>query len=247
VATVLERSDSAFDPATTMHLRASMLETYFRLRIGMSAAAFVFPVIFYVYWLRVGPGPEHLNLDSISAFYGTGGLARDLFVAILWVIASFLIGYKGLTVVEDWLLNSAGLCAAMIAVIPCTCWHDGDTQNVWHTRFAVSFFVLMSLVVFFFGHKTLNLLSKPWKAFFSWAYYVNSASLVGSVGLVIVLKEWLPDYTGYVFRAEWLGIWSFGAYWALKTWEYSKTDFEGRVARGEVQYHRKAGFVPTAP
>ena len=244
--TIAERPDSPLDPATTGRLRASMLETYFRLRIGMSVLAFVFPLIFYGYWLEIGPGPEHLDLDSISAFYGMGGLARDLFVAILWVIASFLVGYKGLTRLEDWLLNAAGVCAALIAVVPCTCWHgNAEPHNIWHARAAVSFFVLMSVVVLFYGQKTVNLLPGRWKNFFSWAYYVNSAALLGSIGLVVALNEWLPHYTAYAFRVEWLGIWSFGAYWALKTWEFSKTDFEKRVARGDVQYHRKQGFVPT--
>lgn len=245
MAMVLQGSGAAFDPATTDRLRASMLDTYFRLRIAMSVLAFVFPLVFYVYWLTVGPGPKHLNLDSISAFYGTDGLARDLFVAMLWAIGSFLVGYKGLTVVEDWLLNMAGVCAALIAVIPCTCW-DGAAlpHNPWHTTAAVSFFVLMSLVVFFFGQKTVNLLPERWRGLFRWAYYVNSAALVGSVGVVIVLNELLPNYTAYIFRVEWLGIWSFGAYWALKTVEYFKTDFEKKVARGQVKYHRQHGFVP---
>jgi len=244
----VERSDSAIDPATTARLRKSMLETYFRLRIGMSVLAFVFPLIFYVYWLEFGRGPKHLTLDSISAFYGLDGLARDLFVAILCVIASFLVGYKGLTRLEDWLLNSAGVCAAGIAIIPCTCWCGDDMpHSAWHIGVALSFFILMSIVVLVFGQKTVNLLPPRWKTFFSFAYYANAAALVGSIVLVVALNEWLPNYTAYAFRVEWLGIWSFGAYWALKTWEFSMTDFEKKVATGEVQYHRKAGFVRTAP
>ena len=30
-------------------------------------------------------------------------------------------------------------------------------------------------------------------------------------------------------------------------WEFSNTDFEKKVARGEVQYHRKRGFVAAPP
>ena len=68
MATAREGGGSVLDPATTEHLRGSMRATYFRLRLGMVVLSFVFQLIFYVYWITVGAGPRHLQLESISAF-----------------------------------------------------------------------------------------------------------------------------------------------------------------------------------
>jgi hypothetical protein len=240
VATVLPETHGGSGDAPD-HLRRSMLRTYFNLRIAMSVLAFTFPVIFYVYWRRVGPGPLHL--DSISAFYGTNGIARDLFVAILCAIGSFLIAYRSLTIAEGWLLNLAGCCAALVATVPCTCWGDGPHSKS-HITFAVSFFALMAGVMLGFARKTIKLLPERWRGVFSWAYLVNGVSFLASISAVIILNLFLPHYTKYVFRIEWLGVWSFGAYWGLKTWEYWISDFEKKAATGQVKYHAKNGFVP---
>lgn len=245
---MIRAQDGDVDQATTDRLGRSMIDTYFHQRIAMSVLAFVFPLIFYTYWLRVGPGapgPNQLHLDSISAFYGTNGIARDLFVGILWAIASFLVAYRGLTIVEDWILNLAGVCAAFIAIIPCDCWHGPTVpSNRWHVTFAISFFVLMAIVILWFARKTINLLPERSRPMFKWAYLANGIAFVGSIATVVALNELLPHYARFVFRIEWLGVWSFSAFWALKTWEYWITDFERKAAAGHVQYHRKRGYVP---
>ena len=202
-----------FDQATADRLRRTMVDTYFHQRIAMSVLAFAFPLVCEAYWLEVGP--HQLYLDSISAFYGTNGLARDRFVGILWAIASFLVAYRGLTIVEDWILSAAGLCLALVAIIPCACWYGPSVpENTWHMTCAISFFVLMGIVILWFGNKTINLLPDRWRPVFRWAYFVNGLAFIGSIATVLVLYKILPRYTRFVFRLEWLGIWSFSAFWA---------------------------------
>ena len=224
-------------------IRDNIIGTYFNLRVAMAALSFLFPIVFYLYTLKRFGGLEQ---DSMSAFYGAyGGIIRDWFVGVLWAVGFFLISYKGLSTLENWLLNGAGISAVGIAMFPCNCWthHIGDTSKV-HGSFAFAFFGCMSIVVLWFSRKTLCLVSnRQWRNLFHAAYTAIGFFLIGSITTVFTLRT-LPSYKAAAFRIEWLGIWAFAAYWATKTIEYKMTSAEKMAARGELSYDRKQRLVP---
>jgi hypothetical protein len=165
---------------------------------------------------------------------------------VLWAVGSFLVSYKGLSRWEDWLLNGAGASAIGIAMVPCNCWsgHTGDTSTI-HGASAFAFFACMSIIVLWFSRKSLSLVTDArLNTFFHFAYTAIGFFLIASITTVFVLRRTVPDYKASIFRIEWLGIWSFAAYWALKTFEYWKTAAEKRAARGELAFDHKQRLVP---
>ena len=110
-------------------------------------------------------GPDWEIPTSISHTYHTG--ARDYFVAQLFVVAAFLISYRGHTCREWWAAKAAGGAAMLIAWFPTSCKNvckknsesatfllestDGcDLSNLMHQIAAVSFFVLLAYFCFRF-------------------------------------------------------------------------------------------------
>ena len=89
-----------------------IMETYFFLRLGMALLAFAFPLVLWLggSWMGI-----HIR-ESLSAYYHTE--MRDAFVGILFAIGLCLLLYKGFSRREDWLLNTAGVLAMAIALIP---------------------------------------------------------------------------------------------------------------------------------
>lgn len=71
--------------------------------------------IVLLFLLMVGTASQSLP-GSISAYHG--GQYRDVFVAALVGTAIALLGYTGVTPLEDYVLNVAGFYAVMVALVP---------------------------------------------------------------------------------------------------------------------------------
>jgi len=61
------------------------------------------------------------SIDSISAAYFEGGLARDIFVGSLFAVSAFLVAYNGAGIWELCLSKIGAFAAAGVALFPCHC------------------------------------------------------------------------------------------------------------------------------
>src|ERR1043166_5802622 len=100
----------------TKDLGQYITKTYFALRAGLAVIAFAFPVVL---WLG---GHFFAGIDlqkSMSDYYHANhGALRDLFVGTLSGTGVILFLYQGVTRLEDYALNLAGLFALGIAMFP---------------------------------------------------------------------------------------------------------------------------------
>jgi hypothetical protein len=188
---------------------AQAVRSYLYLSLGIGVFAVLFPVLL----VAVGGYQAH---DSISSFYhDTTGPTRDLFVGLLCAVGVFLFLFHGLSNVENWLLNLAGVAIIAVALIP----SPGDTgygSALIHRGAAIVFFVLIGIVAIFLSKKRIgDIKSEAKKRWFKAAY-----TIVGIVMVALPVVVALLQGSHWVLLTEWAGIWSFSAYWFLKTFEY---------------------------
>ena len=206
----------AQDPSRTSHLERSFIVQ----RTGMALLAAAIPIVFLVSSLIF----NHTDFQtSISKYYWTKDLERNFFVGALCAIGVFLLLYKGYNSLEDRVLDLAGLAAVGIAFFPTI--KDGQGSS-WHYVFAVTFFACIFFICIATSHKSLkeidNLKRREW---FGRAYWICSGIMIGSIFLAILTRVFPKDYTRMlydnhaIFWFEAVGIWSFSAYWYIKTRE----------------------------
>ena len=224
-------------------LYESIAKSYFTLRIGLAALAFLFPIALWLW-----AGPEHLQ-SSISAYYHFrhvaggesaygAGAARDLFVGVLWAIGAFLFFYKGYSSKENIALNVAGVAAVFISLFP-KAWPDEATTftNTVHFTSAVTFFLAIAYVCLFRPGDTLPLLrDEAQQRRFKRLYALLCALMVG-VPLGLFALHLLADSFGVlgdradesrvVLWVEIAGIWVFSAFWLAKSREIAQIERQG--------------------
>lgn len=219
---------------STEELRDHVTATYFTLRTGIAIIAAFLPLVL---WLG-GLVRFRLGLQtSMSAYYNTG--MRDVFVGVLCATGAFLYLYKGFGDRENFALNAGGVFAVLTALIPPGGTKLGALGLTPHGLAGVLFFVAIAYVCIFRASDTLTLMkdrkaadmySRAYKIF-GWAMI---ASPVGAWVLNMVLRG--GGQTGaYIFYIEVLGVWTFAAYWILKSRELAQTDAERLVAAGAVR------------
>jgi hypothetical protein len=230
---------------TADQLRKNIFSTYFTLRLGIVVLASVLPVILGVGGKLWG-GVETLGA-SMSAYYGEhGGTMRNWLLGILWTIGAFLYLYKGFSTRENILLNIAGGCAVVLAMVPCDCWSDfKGTSNRVHNIAAAAFFVSMAAVCFFCATDTINLIKdvKRRNRFKKQYRAIGVVLLVVPVAAAIVSSR---DLKTYVFFFEAFGVWTFGYYWLTKSREFRFTAAELSAVHGQLENVPGRGVVPAA-
>lgn len=229
---------------TSDKLQQNILSTYFSLRMGMVVLSAALPIV-----LSVGGKLGGLDLlTSMSAYYGAqDGLMRNWLVGILWAVGAFLYLYKGFSTLENVLLNLAGLFAVAIAMIPCHCWEGalGDSSTR-HAIAAISFFVSMAGVCLFCAGDTIGLLpDQKTKDAFHRRYRLIGTLLVLSPLAAVAISYVFRQFENYKFFVEAFGVWTFAAYWLVKSRELSITSAEKRALRGQLENRRGRGVVPT--
>lgn len=231
----------------TMPLNNHIAATYKALRIGAAVIALAFPLILW--------GGGHLRAQlplqgSMSAYYhasdalhsGQGipgqGAMRDEFVGILFAVGVILFLYRGISTLENQVLNLAGILAVGIAIFPMT-WPVGSAHKekffFLHGACAVSFFVCIAVVCIFCASDTLNPIKDEAKR----KRYRRSYLTFGVLMVVLplsaaCLKFFAPLREWTVFFVEVAGIYVFALYWLLKSYEISQTDLDRNVALGNV-------------
>lgn len=239
-------------PHDSRELSRHFSDTYFSLRFGLAALAFAMPVVMYAY----GKFRHGLDLQpSLSAYFWAAAgdqcatfPMRTLFVGFLFAIGISLYVYKGLTTLENWLLNAAAVCAAVVAIFPerlsltdaprderlTQLFAACPAVKAWamepsvplHYVAAVTLFVLLAIIAWFCANKSLDYLPPGNDAKkFKRTYRILAIAMILfpvaglAVGLVLGM--------GYsVFFIEALGIWTFGTYWLVKSRELALSRLE---------------------
>jgi hypothetical protein len=195
---------------------AQAARSYLVLSAGMGLIAALLPIVLVI----AGGYQTH---DSMSSFYHDKvGPTRDILVGSLCAVGAFLFLFHGLSKLENWLLNLAGIAIILVAVIP----SPGDTgygSAPLHRGFAIVFFVLIGIVAIFLSKgRVKNIVSERKKRWFMRAYnFVGVMMIAAPIAATALQYTRIPIFTGHaVLLAEVTGIWSFAAYWFVKTREY---------------------------
>ncbi len=211
--------------------------SYFRLRRGLGYCAIAFPVVL---WLWSGSGSLQ---TSISAYYhfapgpcvapAGAGTARDVFVGVLCAIGTFLYFYRGYSRAENRALNLAGAAAAVIALFPMNwptaaaamrCRVPLPVAGTWrgdvHYAAAAVFFLAIAYVAIFRSGDTVKLLPLPRQAYFTMTYRILGG-LMSAVPLTVFVSHliWNDPESLYLLAIEVFGIWTFAAFWLVKSRE----------------------------
>jgi len=237
-------------------LQEHVLATYFNLRIGIAVVGIALPLVLWI----IGYLYAQLCLQhSISAYYHavgpTGHTMRDWFVGSLFMVGISLLLYKGFSTLENTLLNVGGVLAVLVALVPMR-WQACDLAvcgaapssckgSGWspHGIFAVGFFLCIAAVSFFCADDTLPLIkdahlpnAEQLIARYKGTYRMLAVLMVATIAVAYFLNV-TGKSPSTVFWVEVAGIWSFAAYWLVKSHELSKTAAESRAVQGGLTRH----------
>ena len=240
-------------PTDSRELWKHFSDTYFSLRVGLAALAFAMPVVLYLY------GKFHHGLDlqpSMSAYFWAAAKdqcatfpMRTIFVAFLFAIGVCLYVYKGLTSLENVLLNGAAICATLVAVYPerlsldeaasdprvaqlfesCPAVKESATLSSLPVHYiaAVTLFVLLAIVAWSCANKSLEYLPPghdPKKFRRTYRSIAVAMILFPVAGLAAAFP--FGAWSQKVFFIEAAGIMTFGLYWVFKSRELALSGLE---------------------
>jgi len=233
-------------PKDTKTLFKNFADTYFSLRAGLVVLAFSMPLVLYGYGkLRHG-----LDLQPSMSRYFWAAAAdqcaafpmRTVFVGFLFAIGVGLYLYKGLTQLENTLLNLAAVCAALVAIYPerlsveeaatdqglaqvlqncpaVQAWAEVPALPI-HYVAAVVLFALLAAVAWFCASKSLEYLPPDQDAAkFRRIYQAIAIAMVAFPVAGFVIAYIFGFASRKIFFIEAAGIWTFGVFWAVKSRE----------------------------
>ena len=129
-----------------------LIISYLTLRksIGLLGITFPFVLVFGGFVIN-----EEVQ-SSISYYYHTS--MRDIFVAVLCIVATFLLAYKGYEKKDDIAGNIAGFSAFGVAMIPTTVENGATSTQEWlgsiHLLFAFVYFCSIAYFCLFLFTKS---------------------------------------------------------------------------------------------
>jgi hypothetical protein len=232
-----------------------IVSTYFSLRAGLTVLSLLLPPVLYLWGKTHGVPLQY----SMSAYYhadaaglscpGGHGVARDLFVGGLFAIAGLLYAYRGVTTLENWALNVAGLLAGAIALFPMRNTCDGIPNRFSpHGTFAILFFLCIAAVAVLSGPSTLDRIQDPkLRRFLRQGYRITGFVMVLAPGSVIAWSLLTGTYAEHTFAIEVAGIYAFAAFWILKSWEIHKANEGLFIAAAATPAARSATAEPAPP
>ena len=225
-------------------LQKHISSTYFGLRLGIIVFSFALPLFLYV-GARLRGGVE--LAPSISDYYfAGGGVMRDWFVGMLFAVAGFLYLYKGYSPLENLLLNIGAVLLATVALVPCAC-TDPSRNGSLHGFAAVGFFLLMAFVVIRCAKDTLPLMAdRKAREAFKRRYHLIALLMIVSPAIAVVISVFFRRYPSVTFFVESFAIYSFAAYWAVKSRELTLTQAETLALQKRVANEPGVGVIHTA-
>ena len=228
------------DRKTANELQNHMLGTYFGLRVGLAVIGIALPLVV----LFAGGVLHHVWLEpSISRYYHTEGLSylttRDFFVGGLFAVGACLYLYKGFSTKENVALNLAGVFALLVALLPTAAPpSDGGLVSTLHKTSAVLFFLCIAYVSLFRSRDTLPLLPQAKRGRYARAYFWAGLAMIASPLAAVVLSfafEPTSPVRAIIFWLEAFAVWTFGAYWIIKTREMRESKAEKRALDAELK------------
>ena len=232
-------------PRNSTELQNHFSDTYFSLRIGLVVLAFSMPFVLYLY----GRFRHGLDLQpSMSAYFWAAAEhqcatfpMRTIFVGFLFATGICLYVYKGLTSLENYLLNGAAICASVVAIYPerlsmaealskgcpeITEWAKLKSLPI-HYISAVILFVLLAIIAWFCAEKSLEFLPAGHDpAKFRRAYKMIAIAMILFPISGIAATYLFGATDSRVFFIEAAGILTFGVYWAVKSRELALSRLE---------------------
>ena len=205
----------------------------------MVAVAALLPIVLLV----IGLSNDRTPQGSMSAYYHSSTLTKDIFVGALWAVGVFLILYQGFSQWENILLNVAGTAAILVALFPMDweCGTNGTGCRAFnpHRFFAVLFFFSIASVCWFRAEDTLylirdDILRRNYRRIYKTIGLAMAAAPITVFVLAVVLRL-RETQSPWVFIIEAIGIWIFAAYWVTKSREIARTDAEERALNLEVE------------
>ena len=229
------------DRKTPGELQEHMLWTYYGLRVGLAVIGFALPLVV----LFAGVALHHVWLEpSISQYYHTKDrlnflTTRDLFVGGLFAAAACLYLYKGFSTKENVALNLAGVFAVFVALLPTAAPTSGrGVISILHGLSAVLFFVCIAYVCLFRSKDTLRLLPPDAEASYRRRYFWTGLAMITSPLAAAALSlaiEPASRFRTAVFWLESIAVWTFAAYWMIKTSEMRLSAAEKRSLDAELE------------
>jgi hypothetical protein len=193
------------------------VRSYIFLSFGMGIVALLLPVLLLIF----GGYTDHY---SISFFYHVPGPTRDILVGSLWATGVFLFLFHGLSRLENWLLNFAGLAAISVAMNPMPLEQCGRGPGITiHAASAITFFILLAIVAVALSKGRVKyIIYPPKRRRFATAYNAAGFLMIAMPVAVAALHFFgrRECESHWIFWIECAGIWSFAAYWFVKTLEY---------------------------
>jgi hypothetical protein len=195
------------------------VRSYLFLSLGMGLIAFSLPIAL----VAVGGYEGHY---SISYFYHVSELCRNILVGSLCATGAFLCLFHGLSKVENWILNLAGVASVSIAWNPmgaqCPADPVGGGPGI-HAASAMLFFACLAIVAVFFAKTRVSyIIYPPKRRRFILAYNLAGFAMI-AMPVAIFIGHWLGNRgceNHWVFWIECAGIWAFSFFWFVKTYEY---------------------------
>ena len=226
---------------SSSELQEHMLWTYYGLRVGLSAVGLALPILVS----GTGAVLHEVGLESsISDYYHSEArlpwlTTRDIFVGGLIAVGACLYLYKGFSNKENVALNLAGVFAVFVALLPtAAAGQPGDVVSTLHGTFAVLFFLCIAYVSLFRSRDTLYLLPAAKRSRYRRLYTATGVAMVASPAMAVVLSFALsPTSTvnTVTFWVETFAVWSFAAYWIIKTREMRESSAERRALDADLQ------------
>lgn len=240
-------------PKDSRELWKHFSKTYMSLRTGLFILAFSMPFVLYLY----GKFRHGIDLQpSMSAYFWAAAQdqcasfpMRTIFVGYLFAIGVGLFAYKGLTNLENSLLNAAALCAFAVAIYPerlhltdaaidprvAQLFESCPDVKAWamlpslpiHYMAAIILFVLLAIVSWVCAYKSLEYLptgQDPAKFRRGYRIIAIAMILFPIAGLAVAFL--LGILSDKVFFIEAAGVITFGIYWFVKTRELKRSSLE---------------------
>jgi hypothetical protein len=237
----LSKEQDMAEPKSSVELQEHMLWTYYGLRVGLGAIGIALPILVS----GTGAVLHDVGLESsISAYYHSEArlpwlTTRDIFVGGLIAVGACLYLYKGFSNKENIVLNFAGAFAEFVALLPgAAAGQPGGVVSTLHGTSAVLFFLCIAYVSLFRSRDTLFLLPAAKRSRYRRLYTATGVAMVASPAMAVVLSFALsPTSRGHTvtFWVEAFAVWSFAAYWIIKTREMRESSAERRALDADLQ------------
>ncbi|MBI1768397.1 MAG: hypothetical protein HY015_08340 [Bacteroidetes bacterium] len=184
--------------------------SYLTLRVLIGAAGIALPVLCpIVTYILSG----YFFMPSISDYYYSP--ARNIFEGILFVLAFFLLAYRGYDTRDSIIANFGFAFALGVALLPCQSSYSAIHFISAGLLFGV--FIWFSLVQFTKHKGDVKSESKVTRnRVYVICGWVMVASIVGIALSEIAMSETMRAQNHVVFWCESIALWAFGCSWLVK-------------------------------